>query len=126
MWKLILIVIVVIIYNWQFNTPTIIETNISDIFPVKYSSKLSINKPPIQKKINKSKKYFEFEDYKITPLAEFQLAAKVLSSKRYRFGREADLSPIDLALGWGPMSNQKILDQLTITQSRRWYFWRTP
>jgi len=32
---------------------------------------------------------------------------------------------VDLALGWGKMSDQTVLDQLKISQSGRWYEWRT-
>lgn len=68
---------------------------------------------------------FLFKDYRITPLARFKIKAKVLSKKNYRLGREAELSPVDLALGWGRMSDEKILESIKITQSRRWYFWYT-
>lgn len=65
-------------------------------------------------------------DYQLTPLAEFSLRARVLSRESYRLGRESDLSPIDLALGWGHMSDSGILANFTITQSNRWYYWNTP
>lgn len=65
------------------------------------------------------------EDYQIRALAQFSLEARVLSKERYWFDRAADLAPIDLALGWGPMSDQNILDQLDISQSGRRYFWWT-
>ena len=64
--------------------------------------------------------------YRITPLQNnFFISARVLGSERYFSGREADLSPIDLALGWGPMADPDIIRQFTIRQSNRWYFWRT-
>ena len=31
---------------------------------------------------------------------------------------------MDLALGWGEMSNQSIIDALDIDQSNRWYHWK--
>ncbi len=65
-----------------------------------------------------------FEDYTITPLAGFSVKAKVLSKENYWFGREADLSPVDLALGWGRMSDEEILKDISISQSGRWYSWR--
>jgi hypothetical protein len=68
---------------------------------------------------------FDFRGYRIIPLATFEIEARVLSRERYRFGREADLSPIDLALGWGPMSAQQVIDQLDISQGGRYYRWRT-
>jgi hypothetical protein len=63
-------------------------------------------------------------DYTFTPLAEFDITARVLSKERYRFDREAELAPIDFALGWGPMSDQAVLDKITISQSGRWYHWQ--
>jgi len=126
MWKFILVIITAIfVYNWQSSSPVAINSNISSVFPIEYSSALSINKSPIQKKINKSKKYFQIEEYQVTPLANFQLVARVLGTKNYRTDREADLSPVDLALGWGPMSKLNTLNKLSISQSNRWYHWRT-
>jgi hypothetical protein len=34
----------------------------------------------------------------------------------------ADLSPVDLALGWGPMSDETVLDQLDISQGERFAY----
>ncbi len=64
------------------------------------------------------------EEYRLTPRAEFNLRARVLSRENYRWGNESDLSPLDLALGWGVMSDQSVLDRITITQAARWYFTR--
>jgi hypothetical protein len=61
--------------------------------------------------------------YSLTPLATFSIKARVLSIKNYHMGREADLSPIDLALGWGPMSDEAVLDKISISQGNRFYFW---
>lgn len=62
-------------------------------------------------------------DYQILPLAKFDIEARVLSTKNYRLGREAELSPIDFTLGWGPMSDESVLNKIDITQSDRFYFW---
>jgi hypothetical protein len=64
-------------------------------------------------------------DYTITPVADFRITARVLSVRRYSFGREADLSPVDFALGWGPMSNTEILEHFKISQRDRWYYWHS-
>lgn len=63
--------------------------------------------------------------YEIIPLASFSIQARILSREDYYVGREADLSPIDLALGWGPMSDDAVLSQLSIRQSSRFYYWHT-
>jgi len=64
--------------------------------------------------------------YQIQPLARIEFEARVLGVERYRFDRGADLSPVDLALGWGRMSDTAVLDRLTITQGGRFYQWSTP
>lgn len=62
--------------------------------------------------------------YTITPVASYSLRARVLSTERYWFGREADLSPMDFALGWGPMSDTGILKKVSLSQGGRWYHFR--
>lgn len=60
----------------------------------------------------------------LTPLAGFSVAARVLGREDYRFGHEANFSPTDLALGWGRMSEDAVLDRLEIRQGGRWYHYR--
>lgn len=119
-------IIVWAIYSyWIDSQPVIVDTDIPSTFPLSYLGELSIDKQPIQKKINSKSKTFQYSEFNITPLAEFQLAAKVLSSKHYSRGLESDLSPVDLALGWGPMSKTDVINKFSIKQSNRFYFWRT-
>lgn len=66
---------------------------------------------------------FNYRDYTITPLADFSIEARVLAKETYTFDRGASLSPVDLALGWGPMSDSGVLSQIRITQSNRFYYW---
>lgn len=78
---------------------------------------------PIQEAIDPAVN-FEIENFTITKVANFSLTAKVLSREDYHFDRGADLSPVDLALGWGKMSDESILEQINISQSGRFYRWR--
>lgn len=80
--------------------------------------------PPLQRDTT-SAAPFQHTGYTLTPRADIQVTARVLAGERYRFDRLADLMPRDLALGWGVMSDSAVLDQLTISQSGRFYFWRT-
>jgi hypothetical protein len=64
------------------------------------------------------------DSYRLKPRADFQIRARVLSREDYSWGNEADLSPVDLALGWGVMSDQAVLDRISIHQSSRWYYTR--
>ena len=67
---------------------------------------------------------FQFEDYRLTPRALFELRARVLSREDYRWDAGADLAPVDLALGWGAMSDQAVLDRIEVSQGARWYYTR--
>ncbi len=62
--------------------------------------------------------------FEITPLASFSVHARVLGREDYYFGREAELSPLDLALGWGRMSDEAVLKDISISQGNRFYYWR--
>ena len=78
---------------------------------------------PQQTKIDSPDSY-RVDEYDITELAQFDIRAKVLSKKNYQFDRGADLSPTDLALGWGNMSDESVLEKIKISQSGRFYYWR--
>lgn len=62
--------------------------------------------------------------YRISALEKFNFEAHVLRAEHYSHDREADLAPVDLALGWGPMANPSVVDKISITQSNRFYYWR--
>ena len=79
---------------------------------------------PYQKKLEKGKA-FQHGEYQISPLADFQITARVLCRENYYLDRESDISPVDFALGWGRMSDEAVLANFSIWQSRRFYFWKT-
>lgn len=64
---------------------------------------------------------FQFGDYQLTPLADFDVEARVLSVEKYRTDRGAKLSPIDFALGWGPMSDSDVLEHFRVKQGGRFF-----
>lgn len=63
-------------------------------------------------------------DFQVVGQAKFSAEVRVLSRERYRLGSLADVSPLDIAVGWGPMSDSAVLADLKISQSGRFYFWR--
>ena len=93
--------------------------------PINHPAGRLVQTAPIQRLVDEQPVQ-AYEGFQLKPRAEFSLQARVLGTERYRFGREADLAPVDLALGWGPMSDSAVLDQLKITQSNRFYYWSTP
>jgi hypothetical protein len=62
-------------------------------------------------------------DFKVTPLARYTIKARVLHREPYWFDYCANLSPLDLALGWQRMSDPAVYDKLNISQGSRWYEW---
>jgi hypothetical protein len=81
---------------------------------------------PLQSPLPSDLAPFRLQAATLTPLAGFSVDARVLSREDYHAGREADLSPTDLALGWGAMRDDAVLSRLDISQSGRWYHyaWR--
>lgn len=77
---------------------------------------------PVQEALDPAPRWRAY-DHAFTGLAAFEIHARVLSTERYRFDAPARLSPVDFALGWGPMSDSRVLDRLTITQGNRWFLW---
>jgi hypothetical protein len=61
----------------------------------------------------------------LTPRAAYQITARVLNVERYHFDFLSALIPEDLALGWGPMSDSRVLGNMEISQSNRFYYWRS-
>jgi hypothetical protein len=61
--------------------------------------------------------------WRLTPRARYDITARILSREDYRFDRLSDLIPEDLALGWGPMSDNRVLSAFEITQGARFYSW---
>jgi len=61
----------------------------------------------------------------LTPRATYDITARILSREDYRIDPIADLAPLDLALGWGPMSDNRVLKALKVSQGARFYSWRS-
>jgi len=91
--------------------------------PVELGPGIKVVEAPLQTTLSGNDR-FAFKDYQITRLAKIDIKAKILSKTAYSFGRESDLSPVDLALGWQSMSDESVLQNIDISQSNRWYHWR--
>jgi len=64
-------------------------------------------------------------EYMLRPRAEFDATVRVLHREDYSLGSLASLVPTDFAVGWGPMSDSRVLAKIEISQANRFYFWRT-
>jgi hypothetical protein len=93
--------------------------------PVHPPAGVLVAEAPRQTAVSGSPPALAREGYTITALARFELEARVLGKERYRFDRGAELAPVDLALGWGRMSDSAVLEKVEVSQGTRYYFWRT-
>jgi hypothetical protein len=93
------------------------------VSPIRHAPGVLVSGEPLQAAVADVPPW-PLESYTITPLATFQATGRVLSISRYRFDREAQIAPYDLALGWGVMSDQGVVDHLEISQGSRWYRYR--
>jgi len=96
--------------------------------PITYPAGVLIDSEPAQETISGREQTIEHGDYHLKPIAHFSVDARILHRKIYGYDRSAKLVPVDLAIGWGPMSDQAVLDRMKISQSMRfyWYEYRTP
>jgi hypothetical protein len=90
---------------------------------ITYPAGITAPDQPIQVSLTEHREW-KLDDFHIEALAEYQLKARVLSRNNFSIGVESEISPLDLALGWGPMSDQQIIDKIDISQRNRWYHWQ--
>lgn len=64
---------------------------------------------------------WEHAGFRIRALARYEIRARLLARERYWLDAGAALAPYDVAVGWGPMSDQALLDQLWVSQGHRFY-----
>jgi len=83
----------------------------------------AIEENPIQTTVENGKRWAH-RGYHFTSLAGFELRARVVHRKRYRTGLDSELSPVDLAIAWGPISDASIYRKFRFNQHSRWYFWK--
>lgn len=91
----------------------------SDPWPPKIIAKAD----PTQKAVSATLKAWSHNGYLVRPQAEYDITARVLLLEKFSSGREADLSPEDLSLGWGEMSNGSYLGQIGLQHVERYYQW---
>ncbi|MBK6729202.1 MAG: hypothetical protein IPG63_18765 [Xanthomonadales bacterium] len=78
---------------------------------------------PLQRELDRAQPLLR-DAFTLTPLATFEFEARVLLVSRYRFDEESALSPLDLGIGWGRMSDTAVIEQLGLQQSVRFLTWR--
>jgi len=83
---------------------------------------LSVTGEPMQVMLDQAEPIvLETSDYTwvMTPRAEFSIAARVIGSQHY-WDIQKSLAPLDLALGWGDISNPEVDEWIQWSQSGRY------
>ena len=92
--------------------------------PTRYPPGILVAREPIQGEVPaEENSAWPHGVYMVRPLARYDIQARLLSRKIYSNDEIADLCPIDFAVGWGPMTDQAVLDRLRIWQTGRFFFW---
>jgi hypothetical protein len=91
--------------------------------PKTYPPGILVKSDPVQVMIDSPMDPIKKGDFVLKPLARYTISARILHTKRYWSGEIAGLAPYDIAVGWGPMSDQGVIDKLSISQGNRFYFW---
>lgn len=93
--------------------------------PIRYAPGVLVAESPVQEE-QSARWLGEVDEFRIIGVARYTLRGRVLGRKRYHSGIQSRLVPVDVATGWGRMSDQAILDQFELTMGNRFFFyeWR--
>ena len=86
---------------------------------IRYAPGVLVQNSPSQ--INVRRPSFNHENYEILPVASFSLRGRVLSKERYWLDKQSNISPVDIVIGWGPMSDQSMVEKINFSQGIRLY-----
>lgn len=89
--------------------------------PVEPAAGVIAPEDPVQDDVASDSASIEFGRWKLQPRASYAITARVLSRENYSIDDFASASPVDLALGWGVMSDSATLRSLSISQGARFY-----
>jgi hypothetical protein len=87
--------------------------------PVERPAGILVERAPMQRPTNAAP--FRIDEFEVVPRAEFDIEARVLSVESYTMDSGAKLSPLDFAVGWGPMSDSAVLEHFRISQGARFF-----
>lgn len=90
---------------------------------IRHPTGVLVQNPPVQKPAS-AVSLPSVDGWHLSAVAEYRLRARVLGTKRYHSGFGSDLVPIDVAVGWGRMSDQAVLDQFKLSMSNRFFFYQ--
>lgn len=91
--------------------------------PVSHAPGVLIPEAPKQALVEKETPKWTRGETEFTPLATYEIKARVLHRERYRFDACSDLAPLDLGVGWSVMSDETNVQKCTFSNSGRYLTW---
>jgi hypothetical protein len=67
---------------------------------------------------------FDAKGYTFIKRAKYDITARLLRKEIYHIDGGAGLAPVDLGVGWGPLSDSAMIDQLEFSQMGRFFYWQ--
>jgi hypothetical protein len=67
---------------------------------------------------------FEARGYTFIKRARYDITARLLRKEVYHIDGGAGLAPVDLGVGWGPLSDSALIDELEFSQMGRFFYWQ--
>jgi len=89
--------------------------------------KIDTSQDPIQKPCAPDEpiiKEFKSGRFTIVPLAEYDISGVVVGTETYSSGWDGQVSPVDLAIVWGKLTEPEIGRYITYSQGSRWYHYQ--
>jgi hypothetical protein len=91
--------------------------------PVSRPAGILVSAEPLQRDLDPPPK-FDALGHTFVARARYDITARVLRKEIYRLDGGASLAPVDLGVGWGPLSDTRVIDQLEFSQMGRFLYWR--
>lgn len=91
--------------------------------PVSRAAGILVEAEPTQRDLEPALR-FDALGHSFFARARYDITARVLRKEIYRLDGGASLAPVDLGVGWGAMSDTRVIDQLEFSQMGRFFYWR--
>jgi hypothetical protein len=87
-----------------------------------------VSQEPKQKLLPVDARPIMYKGNVLQPLAEYQIRARLIRQESYLFDNAAKVSSLDLCVGWGALSDNKVIDKIRFSQTNRFCFygWDNP
>lgn len=112
-WIVILLLVASLLGGWNWWTRERVVTHAPGVLVAEEPRQDDLAQP----------RAFDHDGYTLYARARYDITARVIRKEIYRLDGGAGLAPVDLGVGWGPMSDTAVLDRIRFTQMGRFFYW---